>query len=172
MFTLSDMLCAQIWRIYGDRSVLDRFFRYQQVSVQITIRIINFVCRLEVERRTKIFGANTCRRFHGTVRACTLGDTSRDGALCVQSACNMCSIIRVQSMLVSSSFLVFTRSCVAELLPARPRARTHKLRPVWSRYLYVCDVVQGRFLSYVEENLKTVVCSTGQRLLLGECVSE
>ena len=32
MFTLSDMLCAQIWRIYGDSSVMDSFFRYQQVS--------------------------------------------------------------------------------------------------------------------------------------------
>jgi len=58
--------------------VLDRFFRYQ----------------LEVERRTDIPGANTCRRFHGTIRACRLGDTSTDGVLCRLSTCNMCSIIR------------------------------------------------------------------------------
>ncbi|KAI9465774.1 hypothetical protein BJY52DRAFT_1143683 [Lactarius psammicola] len=68
----------KIWRIYGERSVQDRFFRYQ----------------LEVERRTGIPNANTRRRFHGTIRACRLGDTSTDGALCRLSNCNMCSIIR------------------------------------------------------------------------------
>jgi len=68
----------KIWRIYGEQSVLDQFFRYQ----------------LEVERRTDLPGANTRRRFHGTIRACRLGDTSTDGALCRLSTCNMCSIIR------------------------------------------------------------------------------
>ncbi|KAI0300493.1 hypothetical protein B0F90DRAFT_1951105 [Multifurca ochricompacta] len=68
----------KLWRIYGDRSVLDRFSRYQ----------------LEVERRTGTSGANTRRRFHGTIRACCLGDTSSDRALCKLSACNMCNIIQ------------------------------------------------------------------------------
>ncbi|KAH9177723.1 hypothetical protein EDB89DRAFT_1934123 [Lactarius sanguifluus] len=68
----------KIWRIYGERSVLDRFFRYQ----------------LAVERRTGTSGANTRRRFHGTIRKCCLGDTSTDGALCKLSDCNICSIIR------------------------------------------------------------------------------
>ncbi|KAN0124651.1 hypothetical protein V8E53_015719 [Lactarius tabidus] len=68
----------KIWRIFGERSVLDRYFRYQ----------------LEVEQRTGIPGANTRRRFHGTIRACRLGDTSNDGALCSLSTCNICSIIR------------------------------------------------------------------------------
>ncbi|KAH9067953.1 ADP-ribosylation, partial [Lactarius vividus] len=63
----------KIWRIYGERSVLDRFF---------------------LERRTGTSGANTRRRFHGTIRKCRLGDTSTDGALCKLSDCNMCSIIR------------------------------------------------------------------------------
>jgi len=67
----------KLWKIYGDRSVLDRFSRYQ----------------LEVERRTGTKGGNTRRRFHGTIRACTLGDTSGDGSLCAQSSCNMCRII-------------------------------------------------------------------------------
>jgi hypothetical protein len=34
VFTLSDRICAQIWRIFGERSVLDRFFRYQQVQTR------------------------------------------------------------------------------------------------------------------------------------------
>ncbi|KAI0277036.1 hypothetical protein BGY98DRAFT_655667 [Russula aff. rugulosa BPL654] len=67
----------KVWRIFGHRPVLDQFYRYQ----------------LEVERRTGIHGGNTRRRFHGTVRECTLGDTSRDGNLCAQTSCNMCRII-------------------------------------------------------------------------------
>lgn len=34
MFTLSDRIRTQIWRIFGERSVLDRFFRYQQVKTR------------------------------------------------------------------------------------------------------------------------------------------
>jgi len=51
--------------------------------------------RLEVERRTGLEGGNTRRRFHGTIRACCLGDTSLDGAICREEACNLCRIIEV-----------------------------------------------------------------------------
>jgi hypothetical protein len=34
MFTLSDRTFAQIWRIFGERSVLDRYFRYQKVQTR------------------------------------------------------------------------------------------------------------------------------------------
>jgi len=68
----------KLWRIYGDRAVLDRFSRYQ----------------LEVERRMGLKGANTRRRFHGTIRTCCLGDTSLDSALCCENTCNMCRIIQ------------------------------------------------------------------------------
>ncbi|KAH9969953.1 ADP-ribosylation [Russula compacta] len=69
---------VKLWRIYGDRAVLDRFSRYQ----------------LELERRTGHLSGNTRRRFHGTIRACRLGDTSSDSALCQLRACNMCRIIQ------------------------------------------------------------------------------
>lgn len=59
--------------------------------------------RLEVERRSSVTGGNTRRRFHGTIRACTLGDTSADGNLCSQTACNMCRIIEVPPERLSSS---------------------------------------------------------------------
>jgi hypothetical protein len=59
--------------------------------------------RLEVERRSSAPGGNTRRRFHGTIRACTLGDTSADGHLCAQTACNMCRIIEVPPERLSSS---------------------------------------------------------------------
>jgi len=68
----------KIWRIYGERSVRERFIRYQ----------------LEVERRTDILDGNPRRRYHGTIRTCRLGDTSNNGVLCRLSTCNMCGIIR------------------------------------------------------------------------------
>jgi hypothetical protein len=58
--------------------------------------------RLEVERRRSLPGGNTCRRFHGTVRACTLGDTALDDNLCTQTTCNMCRIIEVPLERLSS----------------------------------------------------------------------
>lgn len=58
--------------------------------------------RLEVERRRSLPGGNTCRRFHGTVRACTLGDTALDDNLCTQTTCNMCRIIEVPPERLSS----------------------------------------------------------------------
>jgi hypothetical protein len=59
--------------------------------------------RLEVERRSSLAGGNTRRRFHGTIRACTLGDTSLDGNLCAGTACNICRIIEVPPKCLSSS---------------------------------------------------------------------
>lgn len=51
--------------------------------------------RLEVEHHTRLTGGDTCHRFHGTIRACCLGDTSLDGTLCRERVCNMCRIIQV-----------------------------------------------------------------------------
>ncbi|KAH9975493.1 hypothetical protein BGW80DRAFT_1297337 [Lactifluus volemus] len=69
---------VNLWKIYGDGSIRDRFSRYQ----------------LEAERRTGLSNGNTRRRFHGTIRACCLGDSSTDSALCTQSTCNVCKIIQ------------------------------------------------------------------------------
>jgi hypothetical protein len=70
----------------------------------------DYVCiRLDVERRTGLPSGNTRRRFHGTIRACTLGDTSLDGNLCTETTCNMCRIIEVPpERLSSSSWHLFT----------------------------------------------------------------
>ncbi|KAN0121102.1 ADP-ribosylation [Russula decolorans] len=68
----------KLWKIYADQTVLDRFSNYQR----------------GVEQNRGISGANTRRRFHGTVRECCLGDTSSENALCRLSTCNLCRIIQ------------------------------------------------------------------------------
>ncbi|KAG8950277.1 hypothetical protein FRC04_007911 [Tulasnella sp. 424] len=48
---------------------------------------------------------NECRRWHGTQRICTVGDTATNLALCTNAGCRLCSIIRV-SFQTSSSVCV------------------------------------------------------------------
>ena len=128
VFTLSDKFYAQIWRFFADRSALDKFYRYQQVSSSITIRIITvtFVfVRLQVESRTK-------RMVHFAHRVLVMCATLSECSLCFCPTPFLCLHI-----------------LLAELLLARPRGQNHKLWLVWSRYLYVCYIVQGWFVSYI-----------------------
>ncbi|EED84375.1 predicted protein [Postia placenta Mad-698-R] len=67
---------VKIWKIFSDKDHNDRFARY----------------RLAVERRIGKEGGNSLRRWHGTIRACRLGDDETqlrgdgDSALFVQSS--------------------------------------------------------------------------------------
>ena len=130
-----------------------------------------------MERRTKIPGANTCRRFHGTIRACRLGDTSSDGALCKLSICNICSIIRVQLMLVSISFIVLTHSFyrAPSSLPTWGNAQTSagleqvsiRLR---RRRRSVCFICRGK---HQDSGIlyRPTTTTLGVRLRIGQCFS-
>ncbi|PCH44629.1 ADP-ribosylation [Wolfiporia cocos MD-104 SS10] len=70
----------RIWKIFGDREHADRFARY----------------KLAVERRTGLPNGNSSRRWHGTTRACQIGDdySLRNATICQSPACSVCSIIR------------------------------------------------------------------------------
>src|SRR6267142_96796 len=81
--------------------------------------------RLEVERHTGLKGGNTRRRFHGTIRACCLGDTSLDGTLCRERVCNMCRIIQVPPKYLSS-LVTPMHHCSTELLPTGPCGRSEE----------------------------------------------
>ncbi|GBE87733.1 hypothetical protein SCP_1104100 [Sparassis crispa] len=69
---------VHVWKIYGEKGIYDKFARY----------------KLGVERRTSLKGGNTCRRWHGTVRACQLGNDDGMHELCRNPACSLCEIIR------------------------------------------------------------------------------
>jgi len=68
----------KVWKIYGEKDINDKFARY----------------KLEVERRTSLKGANTRRRWHGTVRTCRLGDEGNNLEFCSNGSCSLCSVIR------------------------------------------------------------------------------
>ncbi|KAI0087590.1 ADP-ribosylation [Irpex rosettiformis] len=67
----------KVWRIIGLKTLLDDFSRY----------------KLSVERNRNLPGGNSKRRWHGTVRACKLGDDESERTLCQDHACSLCSII-------------------------------------------------------------------------------
>ncbi|KAI0047871.1 hypothetical protein FA95DRAFT_1153694 [Auriscalpium vulgare] len=70
----------KIWKIISNSTANDKFARYQ----------------LAVERRTNLDKGNSKRRWHGTIRACTLGNDEYDTTLCPETStsCSLCSIIR------------------------------------------------------------------------------
>ncbi|KAI0715566.1 ADP-ribosylation [Fomitopsis betulina] len=69
---------VQIWKIYCNRDHTDEFSRY----------------KLAIERKRNVPGGNSKRRWHGTVRACTVGDSQGQSALCNDVLCALCNIIR------------------------------------------------------------------------------
>ncbi|KZT64766.1 ADP-ribosylation [Daedalea quercina L-15889] len=69
---------VRIWKIYCDKGHTDEFSRYKHA----------------IERKTGFTGGNSKRRFHGTVRACTVGDSVNQQELCRSTACSLCCIIR------------------------------------------------------------------------------
>ncbi|KAG9010486.1 hypothetical protein FRB90_007799 [Tulasnella sp. 427] len=68
--------------------------RYQTYRKQIEAKG-NFAAQGKPE-------GNEHRRWHGTHRACTVGDTANNLTLCVNAACRLCSIIRVSFQTSSS----------------------------------------------------------------------
>ncbi|EPS93929.1 hypothetical protein FOMPIDRAFT_1055537 [Fomitopsis schrenkii] len=67
-----------VWKIYCDQGHIDKFQRY----------------KLAVERKSNVQGGNSRRRWHGTVRACTVGESPGKSALCNNTLCSLCNIIR------------------------------------------------------------------------------
>ncbi|KZT64780.1 ADP-ribosylation [Daedalea quercina L-15889] len=69
---------VNIWKIYSDKAHSDEFYSYKR----------------HIEHKTMIPGGNSKRRWHGTIRSCTLGDDKDQCNLCQNADCSLCSIIR------------------------------------------------------------------------------
>ena len=93
---------TQIWKIFCDKAHNDEFARY----------------RLSVERSRGLPGGNSKRRWHGTIRACAVGDNHRQAAVCHKRGCSLCGIIKVR-------FLIFV-SIVAHTKPEHGCTARHR----------------------------------------------
>ncbi|KAH9932380.1 ADP-ribosylation [Fomitopsis serialis] len=69
---------VKMWKIYSNKQHTDGFYSY----------------KLAVERRTGIAGGNSRRRWHGTIRTCTIGDSENLATLCQDANCSLCRIIQ------------------------------------------------------------------------------
>ncbi|KAH9932390.1 ADP-ribosylation [Fomitopsis serialis] len=77
----------KVWKIFCDKQHNDEFSRY----------------RLSVERTREIPGGNSKRRWHGTIRACKIGDSESQPAVCNNSVCSLCGIIKTSFRLAKFS---------------------------------------------------------------------
>ncbi|KZT66592.1 hypothetical protein DAEQUDRAFT_730004 [Daedalea quercina L-15889] len=68
---------VKIWKIYCNKSHTDNFFSYKGA----------------IERKIGQTGGNSRRRWHGTSRTCTIGDSEDQTNLCQDVACSLCRII-------------------------------------------------------------------------------
>jgi len=145
----------KLWRVYGDRSVLDRFSRYQ----------------LEVERRSSVAGGNTRRRFHGTIRACTLGDTSADGNLCSQTACNICRIIESSFQLARAGERTNFGRFGAGIYTSATSSKANDYyggNASPNRAILLNDVVMGKTVKLTTTNQSLTQPPTGYDAVIGE----
>lgn len=104
---------TQIWKIFCDKAHNDQFGQY----------------RLSVERARNLPGGNSKRRWHGTIRACTVGNNDYQGFACHNSACSLCGILNVRaspSVPPMSPVLIE----LAVIIPAREGRPAHELRAV------------------------------------------
>ncbi|KAI0799817.1 ADP-ribosylation [Irpex lacteus] len=76
----------KVWRIIGLKTLHDDFSRY----------------KLSIERSRNLAGGNSKRRWHGTIRACRLGDDESQKTLCVNLGCSLCRIIETSFRVAQS----------------------------------------------------------------------
>ncbi|KAH9830117.1 uncharacterized protein C8Q71DRAFT_378717 [Rhodofomes roseus] len=78
---------VKIWKIYSRKKHTDDFLSYKDA----------------VERMTGLPGGNSRRRWHGTFRQCTIGDTESQVALCQDANCSLCRIIETSFSVAQAS---------------------------------------------------------------------
>ena len=94
---------VQIWKIYGDKVVGDRFSRYRRVlftivrapGIAVSLHAAN---REMIQRKSEDNDDNLRRRFHGTIRACQIGDRDNCTEFCTDADCSLCRIIEVRDV--------------------------------------------------------------------------
>ncbi|KAI0056251.1 ADP-ribosylation [Artomyces pyxidatus] len=147
---------AKIWKIYGSQDAHNDFVQYRHT----------------VARKSGIPSGNARRRWHGTVRACRLGDTDQHDQLCSMSACALCSIIHdsfsVAHVGVRTSWSRFGHGLY--FTATSSKANDYASGPAQSRYkaMLLNDVVLGQTYKVVGDNPSLTNPPYGYDSVLGE----
>ncbi|KAI0292719.1 hypothetical protein BC826DRAFT_894634, partial [Russula brevipes] len=115
---------------------------------------------------------NTRRRFHGTIRECTLGDTSPDSKLCTNDACSLCRIIESSFQLpewVSAQTLVrFGYGIYTSATSSKVNCDYYGGSASPNRAMLLNDVVMGKSIKLVTNNESLTQPPAGYDAVIGE----
>ncbi|EPS93927.1 hypothetical protein FOMPIDRAFT_1135248 [Fomitopsis schrenkii] len=145
-----------IWKIYCDRGHTDEFARY----------------KLAIERKTNFPGGNSKRRWHGTVRACTVGDSQGQPTLCNDVLCSLCNIIRTSFHAAKAgqrtNFGRFGAGIYTSATSSK--ANDYVLEPGGSGFkaMLLNDVVLGRVIKMTTGDENLTQPPTGHDSVVGE----
>ncbi|CCL98307.1 uncharacterized protein FIBRA_00301 [Fibroporia radiculosa] len=147
---------VKIWRVCCEKAHNDKFSRY----------------KLAVERRTNLPGGNSHRRWHGTARACLLGDNEQEMALCLSPSCSLCGILR-SSFQVSlagraTAFQRFGRGIYASATSSKANDYVQEIGGSPYRAMLLNDVVVGNGKKMFNDDLSLTQPPSGFDSVLGE----
>ncbi|GBE87737.1 hypothetical protein SCP_1104140 [Sparassis crispa] len=147
---------VQVWRIYGSKAINDRFLKYRQ----------------DVERRTGLTEGNNRRRWHGTIRACTLGDNDNLRDLCTSQSCSLCQIIRSSFQLARAgqrtNFGRFGAGIYTSATSSK--ANDYAVNSGGSPYkaMFLNEVVMGKGIKLTRDNVSLTEPPVGYDSVIGE----
>ncbi|KAL6299580.1 ADP-ribosylation, partial [Sparassis latifolia] len=147
---------VKVWRIYGSKAINDRFLKYRQ----------------DVERRTGLTEGNNRRRWHGTIRACTLGDNDNLRDLCTSQSCSLCQIIRSSFQLARAgqrtNFGRFGAGIYTSATSSK--ANDYAVNSGGSPYkaMFLNEVVMGKGIKLTRDNVSLTEPPVGYDSVIGE----
>ncbi|PSR86934.1 hypothetical protein PHLCEN_2v5282, partial [Hermanssonia centrifuga] len=122
---------VKIWKLIGDKDVIARFSRY----------------KLTTGRRIGSESGNSRRRWHGTARACILGDNDDETQFCQSPDCFLCSIIQSSfdkaQFLQSTNFGRFGHGIYTSATSSKADAYVRQVQPSPYKAMLLNEVIMG-----------------------------
>ncbi|TFY50765.1 hypothetical protein EVJ58_g10898 [Rhodofomes roseus] len=150
------LIYRQIWKIYSDKQHNDQFSRY----------------RLEVERTSGVSGGNSKRRWHGTIRACSIGDTERQSHVCNSPACSLCGIIKTSFRLARfghrTNFGRFGAGIYTSATSSKANDYIQQQGRSPYKAMLLNDVVMGKVIKMTTDNPTLTAPPAGYDSVVGE----
>lgn len=125
-----------------------------------------------MERRTGIQGANTRRRFHGTVRRCRLGDSDDLTAFCGEDACSLCSILKSSFERARAgertNFGRFGAGIYTSATSSKANDYVHEHSVTPYRTMLLNEVIMGKAIKLTQEDQSLTEAPQGYDSVVGE----
>ncbi|KAG8896609.1 hypothetical protein FRB99_008798 [Tulasnella sp. 403] len=153
---------VHIYKVVMTKALMDSYDAYRKAVEKEG----NFVS----QRRSP---GNECRRWHGTKRACTVGDDPKKLALCQQTTCALCSILRLSFLVTKTgsagrTFNRFGIGVYATSTSSKSDDYQYNLCTSNYKVIMLTTVVVGRGEKLTQNNTSLAAPSKGYHSVLGE----